>query len=54
MNAAGPLMIMLVVLGIALAICWIFLPFALFGVKGLLREIRDELRELRRSSQPKP
>ena len=35
------------VLGVVLAILWICLPFAVFGVKDKLNEAIDELREIR-------
>ena len=33
-------------------VLWVLLPFAVFGVKGLLREIRDELRKLNHTMKP--
>jgi len=40
MEAAGGIfMLVAVVFGIVLAICWIVLPFALIGTKPLLRQL---------------
>ena len=45
MEALGPIAILaIVVFLIVLTIAWIILPFALFGIKPILREILDELR----------
>lgn len=28
--------------GMVLLVCWVLLPFAMFGLKPLLREVRDQ------------
>ncbi len=44
MATFGVLYLTLVTFGIVLAICWIVLPFALFGTKPLLRQLMAEVR----------
>lgn len=57
-EAMGSLMIVWVIGAIVLLIAWILLPFAMFGLKPLLRELireqkrTNELLEMRRSAQP--
>jgi len=41
-GALGSLYLVIVVLGIVLAVCWIILPFALIGTKPLLRQLIAE------------
>jgi len=41
------LVLFLVALGVVLFIAWLVLPFAMFGIKPLLREILAELRRTR-------
>ena len=36
------------VLGLLVVICWILLPFAVFGIKPLLRELIEETRRSRK------
>jgi hypothetical protein len=38
----GGVMVVLALLGVVLAIAWILLPFAMFGMKPLLRELIAE------------
>lgn len=46
MGAIGAVYILgLVILGIALVVAWIVLPFALIGTKGLLRELIFETKQ---------
>jgi hypothetical protein len=46
MESLGPVAILLVaVFLIVLTIAWIILPFALFGIKPLLRELLEEVRK---------
>ncbi len=40
----GTIFLILGLLAIATMVLWIFLPFAIFGVKGLLTNILDEQR----------
>jgi len=40
----GSLMLVAVIFGIVLLICWIVLPFAVIGTKGLLRDLLHEQR----------
>lgn len=40
----GSLMLVAVIFGIVLLVCWIVLPFAVIGTKGLLRELLQEQR----------
>jgi len=46
MGTASGIVIAVWVLGIILAILWIALPFAVFGIKGRLDDIIRELRKL--------
>ena len=55
METMAGLMIIAWLLGIVLVIAWILLPFAMFGLKPLLRDLIKEAREtnaLLRSSPP--
>lgn len=52
------LVLLLTVLGIALAVAWVLLPFAMFGTKPILRDLLEEqrrtnalLREMRDAGQ---
>ena len=48
MSTISPLLLLvLVALGVVLFIAWLVLPFAMFGIKPLLREILAELRRTR-------
>ena len=47
-SAAGGLSIVLILLAILLVVLWVVLPFAIFGLKPLLREL---LAEQRRTNQ---
>lgn len=50
MDQLGALAIAAITLAaIALVVAWIVLPLALIGTKPILREIRDELRAIRRA-----
>jgi hypothetical protein len=40
----GWLIVLTTLAGIALLIAWILLPFAMFGLKGRIRELIDETR----------
>lgn len=42
MGGMGVMMLVLTLLGVVLAIAWILLPFAMFGMKPLLRELIEE------------
>lgn len=42
----------LIVLGVLVAILWIFLPFAIFGTKDILREILAELKQINEKAKP--
>ena len=42
MEALGAAYIFLVLLGVAISIAWILLPFAMFGTKPLLRALISE------------
>ncbi len=57
--APGWLMVLLSILAIITVLMWIFLPFAIYGVKAILREqnarlsqIQDLLRDAQRESKP--
>lgn len=58
MEAAGGIfMLVAVVFGIILAICWIVLPFALIGTKPLLRQLialQEETIKLLREANKRP
>lgn len=58
MEAAGGIfMLVAVVFGIILAICWIVLPFALIGTKPLLRQLialQEEIIKLLREANKRP
>jgi membrane protein insertase Oxa1/YidC/SpoIIIJ len=43
---AGTLGLALIVLAILVAILWVFLPFAVFGTKDILREILAQLKQI--------
>jgi hypothetical protein len=46
MEALGPVAILIVAAFIiVLTIAWIVLPFALFGIKPILRELLEEMRK---------
>ena len=46
MEAFGPISILIVAIFIiVLTIAWIILPFALIGIKPILRELLDEMRK---------
>jgi predicted PurR-regulated permease PerM len=38
MGAMGGLMTILVILGFIVAVLWVFMPFAVFGIKDLVRD----------------
>lgn len=45
MDSGGPganVVLVLVVVGVVIAVLWILLPFAVFGVKDLLRQVHRE------------
>jgi len=52
-GALGVFGFLFIILAIVLAILWIILPFAVFGIKGkldvitdLMRDLRNEIREM--------
>lgn len=47
-TAFGGFGLVLIILGIVLAIAWILLPFAMFGMKPILRDILAEMKETNR------
>ncbi len=47
MSATSGFTVALVLLGIIVAILWIFMPFAIFGIKAKLDEAIHELRSIR-------
>lgn len=44
----------LVLLGLLVAVLWVLLPFAVFGLKPLVREVLAELREVRAALERRP
>jgi len=42
----GGLLTVLLILAVIVAILWVFLPFAIFGTKEILRDILAELRRM--------
>ena len=44
----GAVFLVVVLLWIAVLLLWFFLPFAVFGTKPILRELREEVREQNR------
>jgi biopolymer transport protein ExbB/TolQ len=44
MAALGMGYVLLMIVGVVLLILWLFLPFAVFGMKDILRELRNEQR----------
>lgn len=44
-HSSGGLYIALVLFGILVAVLWIALPFAIFGTKGLLKQLLSEQRK---------
>lgn len=48
MEAFGIFGVMLVLLGVVIAVLWVFMPFAIFGLKDLTREL---IREQRRTNE---
>lgn len=47
MEAFGVFGVLLVLLGIVIAVLWVFMPFAIFGLKDLTRDL---IREQRRTN----
>lgn len=47
----GALYLLLVVGAIAIIVAWVLLPFAMFGIKPLLRELLAEARHVRQLLQ---
>lgn len=48
------LLIAAVLLGLLIAVLWVLLPFAVFGLKPLLREALAELRAMRAALERRP
>lgn len=48
------LLIAAVLLGLLVAVLWIVLPFAVFGIKPLARELLAELRAIRAALERRP
>lgn len=48
-SSMQPLMLLVIIMGVILVLAWILLPFAMFGIKPLLRELIGEVRQLRYS-----
>jgi hypothetical protein len=46
LETLGTMYLVLVVLSLILAVCWIVLPFAVIGTKPLLRQILAEQRRM--------
>lgn len=47
MSATSGISVALIVLGIIVAILWIFMPFAIFGIKAKLDDAIRELKSIR-------
>lgn len=54
MDVDGTLERVLISAALLIAVAWIALPFALFGLKPLLREILQELRDLKAIARGTP
>lgn len=54
MDVDATLQAVLISIGLLIALAWVALPFALFGLKPLLRDILRELRELRTIAERMP
>ena len=48
LGAAPGILTILILLGLVVAILWIILPFAVFGLKGLLKQAIEEQRKTNR------
>lgn len=54
MDVDATLQAVLISTGLLIALAWVALPFALFGLKPLLRDILRELRELKAIAERTP
>ena len=52
MEGVGMAMVFVWLLGLLVAILWVFIPFAVFGIKPLLREILAELKTANARTAP--
>lgn len=51
---SGTIIVLLALAGVVIVVLWILLPFAMFGVKPLLRTLIAEVRLLRQTVERTP